>query len=115
MSTSLIVWFITTVSADHQWYVGAALNLAAICDLPSAVESQTREILHFPGASEIVIFRKPQKWAKELRIAQQKGYPMDQYGKETPQPTRQFKVADRLTQSPLGVTQQCFVLVFPLQ
>ncbi len=40
---------------------------------------------------------------------------MDYCGTENLQPMSQFKMADRLTQLPLGVAQPCSVLVFPLQ
>ncbi len=40
---------------------------------------------------------------------------MDHCGTETLQPTSQFKMADRLTQSLLGVAQHCSALGFPLQ
>ncbi len=44
------------------------LNSAAMRDLHSAVLSQTQEILHFLGVSEIVFFKKPHKWTEELGI-----------------------------------------------
>ncbi len=44
------------------------LNMAAMTDLRSRVQSQIQEILHFPGVSEIVYFKKPHKVTEELRI-----------------------------------------------
>ncbi len=35
------------------------LNLTAMSVLRSGVYSQTQEIMHFPGASEVVFFEKP--------------------------------------------------------
>ncbi len=84
-------------------------------DLHSGVESQTEEILHFSGLSKMVFFKKPHRRTEELRIGYRKGYSMDHFGTDTLQPTSQFKMADRLTQPPLGVAQHCSVLVFPLQ
>ncbi len=47
------------------------LNLAAMSDLRSSVKSQTQEVLHLPGVSEIVLLKKPRKWTElELRIGQ---------------------------------------------
>ncbi len=43
------------------------LNLAAMSDLRSGVQSQAQEILHLPGVSEIVFLKKPQKGTEELR------------------------------------------------
>ncbi len=40
---------------------------------------------------------------------------MDHCSTETLQPTNQFKMADRLTKSSLGVAQHFSVLVFPLR
>ncbi len=43
------------------------LNLATMNDLRSCVLSQTQEILHLPGVSEIVSLKKPHKWMEEPR------------------------------------------------
>ncbi len=70
-----------------------------------------RRLITNSGVSETVFFKVPHKWTEKRRT----GYSMDHCGTETLQPTSQFKMADRLTQSPLSVAQHCSVLVFPLQ
>ncbi len=55
------------------------------------------------------------KIERRPKIKQQKCYFMNYCGTENLQPTSQFKMADRLTELPLGVAQHCSVLVFPLQ
>ncbi len=46
------------------------LNLAAMSDLRSGVKSQTQEVLHLPGFSEIIFLKKPHKRTEEIRIGQ---------------------------------------------
>ncbi len=43
------------------------VNLAAMSDLLSGVQSQTQETLQLPGGFEIVFLKKPHKWVDELR------------------------------------------------
>ncbi len=43
------------------------LNLAAMSDLRSGVQSRTQEILHLPGGFEIGFLKNPHKWTEELR------------------------------------------------
>ncbi len=41
---------------DMLTFLAQPLNLVAMSDLRSGVQSQTQEILHLPGVSEIVFF-----------------------------------------------------------
>ncbi len=59
------------------------LGLAAMADLYSSAESQTKEILHFPEVSEIICFEKHYWWTEQRRDS------------KILQPAKQFKVADR--------------------
>ncbi len=44
---------------------------------------RTEEILHLPGVSEIMFFKKPQMWVEELRTGQRKGHCMGHCGTKT--------------------------------
>ncbi len=66
------------------------------------------------GVAEIVFFNKPHKWMEKQRIGYRKGYSMDHYGTETPQPTSRFNMTDRLTQSSLSVAQHCSDFIYIL-
>ncbi len=62
----------------------------------------------------MVFCNKPHTWTEKLRIGYRKGYSMDHYGTEAPQPTSRFNMTDRLTQSSLSVAQHCSDLVLNL-
>ncbi len=55
------------VTGNHL-FLARPLDLAAMSDLRSGIQSQPQEIPHFPGVSEIVFFKESHKWTKELRI-----------------------------------------------